>query len=44
MSAKVDTEQQFDDEYNVEEISQSIVNKIKAEVKTNSSNKKRHKQ
>jgi len=44
MSAKVDTEEQFDKEYDIEAISQSIVDRIKAEVKTYSSNKKRHKQ
>ncbi len=40
----MDTEQQFDNEYNVEAIAQSIVDRIKAEVKAESSNKKRHKQ
>ena len=40
----MDTEEQFDREYDVEAISQSIVDRIKAEVKANSSNKKRHKQ
>ena len=38
------TEEQFDKEYDIEAISQSIVDRIKAEVKTYSSNKKRHKQ
>jgi hypothetical protein len=44
MSAWVDTEEQFDNEYDVNAIAQSIVDKIKAEVKTDSSNKKRHNQ
>ena len=44
MSALVDTEEKFDNEYDVEAISQSIVDRIKAEVKADSSNKKRHKQ
>jgi hypothetical protein len=44
MSAWVDTEEQFDNEYNVEAIAQSIVDRIKAEVKADSSNKKRHNQ
>lgn len=37
-------EAEFDQEYNVDAIAQSIVDRIKAEVKANSSNKKRHKQ
>jgi hypothetical protein len=44
MSAQVDTEEQFDKEYDIEAISQSIVDRIKAEVKADSSNKKRHNQ
>jgi len=44
MSAQVDTEEQFDKEYDIEAISQSIVDRIKAEVKDESSNKKRHNQ
>lgn len=44
MSAKVDTEEQFDKEYNVDAIAQSIVDRIKAEVKADTSNKKRHNQ
>jgi hypothetical protein len=44
MSATVDTEEQFDKEYDIEAISQSIVDRIKAEVKAESSNKKRHNQ
>ena len=43
MSALVDTEEHFDNEYDVEAISQSIVDRIKAEVKADSSYKKRHK-
>ncbi len=37
-------EQQFDDEFNVEVIAQSIVDKAKAEVKARYGNKKRHRQ
>jgi hypothetical protein len=37
-------EAEFDQEYNVDAIAQSIVDRIKAEVKADSSNKKRHKQ
>ena len=37
-------EAEFDQEYDVDAIAQSIVDRIKAEVKANSSNKKRHKQ
>jgi hypothetical protein len=44
MSVLVDTEERFDNEYDVEAIAQSIVDRIKAEVKANSSNKKRHNQ
>ena len=44
MSAKVDTEERFDSEYDVEAIAQSIVDRIKSEVKADSSNKKRHNQ
>jgi hypothetical protein len=40
----MDTEEQFDNEYDIEAISQSIVDRIKAEVKSESSNKKRHNQ
>ena len=40
----MDTEQQFDNEYDVDAIAQSIVDRIKSEVKAESSNKKRHKQ
>jgi hypothetical protein len=40
----VDTEEQFDKEYDVDAIAQSIVDRIKAEVKDEKSNKKRHNQ
>ena len=37
-------EAELDQEYDVDAIAQSIVDRIKAEVKADSSNKKRHKQ
>lgn len=37
-------EQQFDDEFNLETLTQSIVDKAKAEVKARYGNKKRHRQ
>jgi hypothetical protein len=37
-------EQQFDDEFNIESITKSIVDKAKAEVKDRYGNKKRHRQ
>ena len=37
-------EQQFDDEFNVYVLTQSIVDKAKAEVKARYGNKKRHRQ
>ena len=37
-------EQQFDDEFNLEILTQSIVDKAKAEVKARYGNKKRHRQ
>ncbi len=37
-------EQQFDDEFNVEILTQSIVDKAKTEVKARYGNKKRHRQ
>jgi hypothetical protein len=40
----MDTEQTFDEEFNVEEIAQAIVEKAKAEVKGRYGNKKRHRQ
>jgi len=40
----VDTEQTFDQEFSVEEITKSIVDKAKAEVKSRYGNKKRHRQ
>jgi hypothetical protein len=44
MSAQVDTEQTFDQEFTVEEITNAIVNQAKAEVKSKFGNKKRHRQ
>jgi hypothetical protein len=40
----MDTEQTFDKEFNLEEITQTIVDKAKAEVKSRYGNKKRHRQ
>jgi hypothetical protein len=40
----VDTEQTFDQEFSVEDITNVIVNKAKAEVKARYGNKKRHRQ
>ena len=44
MSAQVDTEEKFDQEFNVEDITNVIVNQAKAEVKSKFGNKKRHRQ
>jgi len=44
MSALVDTEQTFDQEFNVEQTAKVIVDKAKAEVKARYGNKKRHRQ
>jgi hypothetical protein len=44
MSAQVDTEQTFDQEFTVEEITNAIVNQAKADVKSKFGNKKRHRQ
>jgi hypothetical protein len=44
MSAWVDTEQTFDEEFNVTETTKAIVDKAKAEVKAKYGNKKRHRQ
>jgi hypothetical protein len=44
MSAQVDTEEEFDQEFNVEDITNVIVNQAKAEVKSKFGNKKRHRQ
>jgi hypothetical protein len=44
MSAWVDTEQTFDQEFSVEEITKAIVDQAKAEVKASFGNKKRHRQ
>lgn len=40
----MDTEQQFDQEFNLEDITNAIVNQAKADVKAKFGNKKRHKQ
>jgi hypothetical protein len=40
----VDTEQTFDQEFRVEEITKAIVDQAKAAVKSKYGNKKRHKQ
>jgi hypothetical protein len=40
----MDTEETFDQEFNVEEITNAIVNKAKADVKNLYGNKKRHRQ
>jgi hypothetical protein len=44
MSAQVDTEKQFDQEFNLEDITNAIVNQAKADVKSKFGNKKRHRQ
>ena len=43
-SASMDTEQTFDQEFSVEEITNAIVDQAKAEVKSLYGNKKRHRQ
>jgi hypothetical protein len=40
----MDTEQTFDQEFSVEDITNAIVDKAKAEVKARYGNKKRHRQ
>jgi len=40
----MDTEKQFDQEFNIEDITNAIVNQAKAEVKSKFGNKKRHRQ
>ena len=40
----MDTEQEFDNEYDVSAIAQNMVDKIKSEVKSKYGKKKRHKQ
>ena len=40
----MDTEQTFDQEFSVEEITKAIVNQAKAEVKSRYGNTKRHRQ
>jgi hypothetical protein len=44
MSAQVDTEEQFDQEFGVDELTKTIVDSIKNDVKIKYGNKKRHKQ
>jgi hypothetical protein len=44
MSAQVDTEEQFDQEFSVDELTKTILDSIKNDVKTKYGNKKRHKQ
>ena len=44
MSAKVDTEEAFDQEFSVEDITNAIVNQAKADIKAKFGNKKRHRQ
>lgn len=40
----MDTEQQFDSEFSVEDITKIIVDQAKADVKTKFGNRKRHRQ
>lgn len=40
----MDTEQQFDQEFSIEDITNAIVNQAKSEVKLKYGNKKRHRQ
>jgi hypothetical protein len=40
----MDTEQTFDQEFNLEDITNAIVDQAKAEVKSKFGNKKRHRQ
>jgi hypothetical protein len=40
----MDTEQQFDNEFNVDAITKEIVDKVRSDVKLKYGNKKRHKQ
>jgi hypothetical protein len=40
----MDTEQTFDQEFSVEEITKAIVDRAKSEVKSKFGNKKRHRQ
>jgi hypothetical protein len=44
MNAQMDTEQAFDQEFNLEDITNAIVDQAKAEVKSKYGNKKRHRQ
>lgn len=40
----MDTEKQFDQEFNIEDITNAIVNQAKADIKAKFGNKKRHRQ
>jgi hypothetical protein len=40
----MDTEQQFDDEFDVDAVTKEMVDKIKSDVKLKYGNKKRHRQ
>jgi len=40
----MDTEQQFDNEFNVDAVTKEMVDKIKSDVKLKYGNKKRHRQ
>lgn len=44
MSAQVNTEERFDQEFSVEEIANAMVSRAKAQVKSRLGNKKRHRQ
>jgi hypothetical protein len=44
MSVQVDTEEKFDQEFNVDELTKTILDNIKNDVKNKYGNKKRHKQ
>jgi hypothetical protein len=44
MSASMDTEQTFDEEFSVEDITNAIVNQAKADIKAKFGNRKRHRQ
>ena len=44
MSALMDTEQTFDQEFSVEEITKAIVDQAKADIQSKFGNKKRHRQ
>jgi hypothetical protein len=40
----MDTEEQFDNEFNVDAVTKEMLNKIKSDVKLKYGNKKRHRQ